>query len=216
MSKLWRRLATVAVLASAWSVNASAYTLSTDVACDTAAAVFSPVYTDCVGAYVLGNGENDVTNGAADNIVNQLLNDIEVFGSDDWTFLDKQDTVVGNSFFTVDGINSTSGDIEFDAASFNAAFGPDFLSDYDIAVSFKAAKNFSVYYWQAPIGEETVQWTTDGTAQNVNNGNPKDLSHASVYYRKKSGPDNTIPEPATLGLLGLGLAGIGLAKRRKS
>lgn len=71
MSKLWR-LATVAVLASAWSVNASAYTLSTDVACDTAAAVFSPAYTDCVGAYVLGAGENDVTDGAADNIVNQL------------------------------------------------------------------------------------------------------------------------------------------------
>lgn len=216
MSKFWG-LATAAVILGAWSGSTVAYTLSTDVACDTAAAVFSPAYTDCVGAYVLGAGENDVTNGAADNIVNQLLNDADVFGAADWTFVAKQDDPADpNAFFEVSGIGGTSGEIEFNAFEFESAFGSKFLTDYDIAVSFKAANNFSIYYWQAPIGEETVEWTTDGTAQNVNNGNPKALLHASVYYRKQSGPENTVTEPTVLGLLGLGIAGIGLFKRRQS
>lgn len=213
MSKLWR-LATVAVLASAWSVNASAYSLSSDIACDNASAVLDPVYTACVGAYVLGVGESDVTDGSAGDIVTDLLNPGDVFGSADWTFLGKQSAVEESDYFEVSGIGSAEGEIEFEAFAFDAAFGPDFLTDYDIAVSFNAGDNFSVYYWAAPFDEERIEWNTGGVALSVG-GDPVALSQASVYYRKVSAPDSLLPEPAVLGLLGFGLAGIGVIKRRQ-
>ena len=190
---------------------AGAYTLTSDPNCDAAATVFNPVYSACVGAYELGGGENDVTDGDDDNIVNQLLNNdplVEsLFGTDDWTFLEKVDVGVNNgSFFDITNFNtnSTTGSIEFDVSAIETAYGTSFLNDYDIAISFKAAKNFSIYKWNAPLGTDRIDWSTAGTATN-NRGIAQGLSHASVYFRRNDNTPDPVstPEPGTAGMMAL-------------
>lgn len=44
----------------------------------------------------------------------------------------------------------------------------------------------------------------------------KDVSHISVYYREGGTPPSQIPEPGALMLVGAGLLGLGLARRRKA
>ena len=47
----------------------------------------------------------------------------------------------------------------------------------------------------------------------------KAISHASIYARGSGTPPTTppsIPEPGTLALYGLGLAGLGVTRRRKT
>ena len=174
------------------SAPAHAYVLTMDPNCSVAAAVFNPDYDACVGAYLLGGGENDVTDGAADNIATIILNDNDVFGAADWTFLDKNDDVGG-----------TSGTLSI------ADFGEGW--PIEIAISFKAARNFSIYYWSALAGPPgTIDWSTAGTATN-SSGIAQGLSHYSVFYRSTS---KKVPEPGTLALFGIGLMGLGLARRR--
>lgn len=207
----------LAVTSSFIAPTAQAFTPTEDPACDVAAAVFNPGYDNCKGAYELAGGENDVTNGGSDNIATQLLNDDNIFGAEDWTFLAKDDGG-GTDFFTVNDIGSTSGNIEFDTAAIEAEYGTTFTENYDIAVSFKAAKSFSIYQWDAGLGTDTIEWTTDGTATNKN-GVTQALSHASVYFRYKAivdPPRARVPEPTSILALGLIGGGMFLSRRRQN
>ncbi|NET46472.1 hypothetical protein [Okeania sp. SIO2B3] len=211
-------LTTGLVVSSAFIAPATqAFTLTEDPACNVAAAVFNPQYDDCKGAYELAGGENDVTDGGPNNIATQLLNNDDIFGTEDWTFLGKDDGN-GTSFFTVNGINSTSGEIVFDTAAIENVYGPTFTQNYDIAVSFKAAKNFSIYQWDAGLGTNTIDWTTDGTATNKQ-GVTQGLSHASVYFRYKEivdPPRARVPESTSMLTLGLIGGRMFLSRRRKN
>lgn len=184
---------------------ARAYTLTNNPDCDAAVNVFNPVYSDCVGAYRLGNGENDVTDGGENNIVTKILNEDDVFGELDWTFGAKfdDDGYQGNSnLFSLTGLNNTSGTINLNRSEIENVLGSTF-DRYEIALSFKAAKNFSIYKWDAPLGTDTINWSTIGTATN-RRGHAKNLSHASLYVRKtEETPVTEVPEPGTVGAMSL-------------
>jgi hypothetical protein len=197
---------------------AGAYELTNNPNCDAAAAVFSPRYSDCVGAYELDRGENDVTNGDANNIVNTILNEDNVFGADDWTFGAKFDDsgYQGiNNLFALTGLNNTTGTITLNKTAIENILGPTF-EQYEIAISFKAAENFSIYKWDAPLGTNTINWSTAGTATN-NRGRPQALSHASLYVRKiDDTPVTEVPEPGAVGSLAfLALGAITYLKKPK-
>jgi hypothetical protein len=200
-------------VALATMMPAQAYSVST-LSCDAAATAFTPDYDNCVGAYTLDGGENDVTDGDDDNIVNKILNVDNVFGTEDWTFLGKDDGAY-NGFFNIVGLNNTTGSINFNVAAIEAVYGTSFLNNYDVAVSFKAGKNFSIYEWEAALGTDTIEWSTTGTSVNKN-GAAQGLSHGSVYFRKKDGGvTEKTPEPASAAALGLfALASFGALKKK--
>jgi hypothetical protein len=196
---------------------AGAYTLTENPNCDAAAAVFNPAYSDCVGAYELGKGENDVTDGDADNIVNKILNENDVFGADNWTFGAKFDGsgYQGiNGLFTLTGLDNIIGTITLNKKAIENILGPTF-EQYEIAISFKAARNFSIYKWDAPLSTNTINWSTAGTATN-NRGIPQGLSHASLYVRKiNDTPVTEVPEPGAAVSMVLALGAITFLKKTK-
>ncbi|WP_071516438.1 hypothetical protein [Geitlerinema sp. PCC 9228] len=192
-----KSLATAVVAGAGFAIATSAMTpvqafsLTNSPACSTSDIAGS---SKCSGSYKLEGGENDVTDGGKDNIVTQLLNQDDIFevgGGWDYSFKNEY------------GGEQKSGKFDFDNID---------LATNDLAISLKAAKDFSVYYIEAGTfnhGDE-IEWSTKGTSANKK-GIARALSHASVFVRDVSHQDNSaaekIPEPATgmaVGIVALG------------
>ncbi|MBE9029988.1 PEP-CTERM sorting domain-containing protein [filamentous cyanobacterium LEGE 11480] len=194
---------------------AQAYQLNADLDCTDG---FITGYSKCSGAYKLGRGENDVTNGSATNIVTQILNEEDVFEvGGDWKFGNKFDGDLSSQNnddgFSVAGLNTKSGSFSFSELD---------LAKTDLAISLKSAKGFSLYYVAAGsiTDPEAIQWNTAGTSVNKK-GNGKALSHISYYTRIIEAPAladqiRRVPEPATISaLLAVGTMAIMRQKRKQ-
>ncbi len=193
--------------------TAQAYTLNNNLSCTKGTVTGA---SQCAGAYTLGSGENDVTNGAATNIATKLLNENGgVFGgSSTWAFGNKYDGGFANSSntqsgFNVTGLNTTAGSFGFSNIN---------LATTDLAISLKSAKGFSLYYIKAGTitNPNQIAWNTLGTSVN-NKGVGQALSHISYFTRMMPTPPppvRRVPEPAALSAL-LAVSAMATVRRKR-
>lgn len=139
----------------------------------------------------------------------------------DWTLLDKTDedgAVFQSLTFTLTSLvtNESLGNGSWLLTVSDAAGGLNLPLYMDLVFTLKAANSYSAYFFDGVLvdgsdaGTYHVSWTN-------NNGAFHELSHMSLYGRADGRvPPSQIPEPASLLLLGAGLIGLSLVRRRKS
>ena len=128
------------------------------------------------------------------NDSNQINSSFSLFGMTGWTLSDKNEGSDG------DGV------ISFTTAPTNGAksggWAIDTLAGLDnIVITLKAGNGFGAFLLDLTVSDPLSGTWASG----------KGLSHASIYY---IGEPAKVPEPGIFALMGLGLLGIGIARRR--
>lgn len=172
---------------------------------------------DCFGVVI---GNEPKTNGS----LTDGFNDLNLTWGTDWTFLAKDDDPgdplngvgsFGGFQFTLAADAGTTGSWTLTGVDLNGdGTPPDFPVFFDFVGMLKASDRYALWFFD----DAKVEANNNGTftINFVNNGgNFPDLSHMNLYIREGDDPGQQIPEPGTLALLGLGLAGLSALRRRK-
>ncbi len=197
------KMGAIAVFGCLMSVNASAAVITCiDVPGNSGsggANASSSIDTLMSGATVLnsncgphsGNDSNSLT-AALGGYGTNLSGDGGLDGG--WVQLDKADGADG-TLITGTNWGTTSGTFTFADAGY---------SEYLIALKFDGV--YSTFL--SNMAATGWGWNTDYD----NNKGQFDISHLTVYVKNSS---TTVPEPASIALMGLGLLGMGVAARRR-
>jgi hypothetical protein len=161
-----------------------------------------------IGSTDLGTSSSTCRNGPSGDATDSVddLNGGAFFGSTDWTLLTKTaDGQGGNSSFWTFN-NLPNGSI---SGTFSLTDGLwDLYSKLVVVLKDGGSTTNRDIKWSAYLLPQdiygTYSWSYD---------NRKQLSHMTLYGIK--GGTTSVPEPATLALFGLGLAGATVALRRK-
>jgi hypothetical protein len=149
--------------------------------------VDSSIVQSCIDA-----GVGNIGNGQNDDFLNA--------GNTGWTDITSQFT---SSFTQSQGANTTTGTFSFDSSIWNT-YG-------EIAIGFKFGTGNQPDEWFVYLLQDLVS-SGDWTFVNVF-GKGGGLSHLTFYAGEGT---TTVPEPATLTLLGLGLLSLGFVRRKKA
>ena len=152
-------LLTIVAISATFVATVSAKPVVMTDQCNVAVDVFNPSYDACVGAYDGNDNDPNSTivdgiswSGASADIALGLLNTNDVFGAEDWTGLEKLNTVdgqtsVSGAYFTINEPTDGEGTIVFKDSFLTA----DFIENAEIAISFKTSGGWSLYKWDNPI-----------------------------------------------------------------
>lgn len=144
-----------------------------------------------------------------------FVNNEQFFSISDWLFDGKWDStengwVDNSSLFNFTG-NGQSGTF-----TYNTSHGLGTLSE--IMMIFKDGNDTNLVGYLVSAADGTYSSPFIEPPFNFPGQGPKAISHISVYYRSSSSSSTSgggeVPEPGVLGLLGLGLLGLALARRR--
>jgi hypothetical protein len=190
-------LLTAASHAATISCTGADYDISTKVSGATNCLILSPL-----------NGETN------DNVdpppSSYTVNQESFFGINNWAFDGKyENSIDGSQFFTFTG-DGQSGTYSLDnlVQSLQFMFVMKDGSGTNL-VAYLLPLSASSGTYDSPFTTPPFSFTGDTAS--------KDISHISVYYvSDPGGPGNSVPEPGTTAILGLGLLGIGFIARRKS
>ncbi len=172
--------------------------------------------TNCTILLPLDDNENDKVQGGNANYANFTVNQEKFFNYNDWLFDGKWDNlaITGGTdtsiLFNFTGNNQSGTYSYVGSGAFTHIMFVLKDGNGTNLVGYLLDMNKLSGNYQSPFVEPPFTLFPGK--------GPKDISHISVYFRGSSTSSTSgggeVPEPGMLGLLGLGLLGLALARRR--